>query len=256
MGRKFVDPLRLPFRRGRECTQAIRQVARGERAFTELENALRDTPCGGRGCVQCSEAALRLAEHLGFEQGPSEGLTVARWAADYVAGADPTDQEGFVLRGLSLIAQFLRQTDSARALEVLTEAAAHEARAPIREMADHHRRAAVVLVQAGRLAAARQAVGRARGLHETADEVGLPVDPERSLAAVAAAEMFVEVSIAYTDEPPELAWAARAGERALKSVSVAEAPRSFAAGCGLLPSGSRRGTRREFAGGSSTCAAA
>jgi hypothetical protein len=229
MGRRIFDPLRLPFRRGRKCTQAIRQVARGERAFVGLEEALRGTPCGGRGCTQCAEAALRLAEHLGFELGPSGGLAVAKWTSDYVAGIDATERQGYVLRALSLIAQFLRQTDTAMALKILDEAAAHEAMAPVREKADYQRRAAVVLAEGGRLEAARQAVVRARALHEAADEVGLVVDPERGLAAVDAAEMFVEGVAAYSGEPADLARAMRAGERALKTIPVAQAPRSFAA---------------------------
>lgn len=151
------------------------------------------------------------------------------WASTYVASVDAIEEQGYVLRAMSLIAQFLRQTDSATALQVLKEAKAHQAMAPIREKADHQRRAAVVLAQAGRLKASRRAVFQARALHEAADEAGLTVDPERGLAAVAAAEMFIEGAIAYTDEPADLAGVARAGERALKTIAVTEAPRSFAA---------------------------
>ena len=76
-----ADPLRLGMRKARGCCQRFREVARGDLAFADLPVALRNSRgCGGKGCDQCAEAALRVVDHVGYHRdGAIDPVELATW---------------------------------------------------------------------------------------------------------------------------------------------------------------------------------
>jgi hypothetical protein len=221
------DVLRLPWRRSRGCCQRIREVARGDLAFDDLPSALSASSCDGRACSQCGEAALRLVDHTGWNEGHESALRVARWAAGHVEELS----QDFRLRARGAVAFYLRSLDGDAAVRSLAEACVLVDGASTRERADHYRRSAYVLAEVGLVDAARQAVHRARDLHASGEAAGEPMsDRERDVWEVAVAEMYVEIAVAYLGtHPVDYQRAFQAGREALQSIPARQAPRTFEA---------------------------
>jgi len=216
-----VDPLRLGMRRARGCCQTFREMARGDLAFADLPDALRSSGgCGGKGCNQCAEAALRLVDHLGYHrEGDIDPTELTEWVREYVEPLAPE----FQLRAAGALAYLQRHSHTSSAIRTLASVAYLLEKVPVAERAHHFARSAFVLTEARLFEDARHAVEQSRELYE----IAAPQDPERGPASAAVADTYIEISAAYVNAEPRFEHAVKIALNALVHLSEADAPMTW-----------------------------